>query len=385
MKKQIVRLTAVLLGASLGLSAEAQMLSLHVETPGTLSEAVAASGQEKYQIASLKLTGELNGTDIAYVREMAGRAPNSYATTEGILSEIDLSEVRIVEGGDSYFQYLSPVYAATDKFGSFMFYYCENLTKAILPESVTEIGQSAFFHAGLTDVVIPASVKQIGNNAFNGCYSLKSVTFSEGLESLGNLVFLGCGLERVDLPEGVKKIGNSVFFDNQQLVSVSLPSTLTEIGDEAFSNTTSLTEIHCAAVEPPVCGENCFVSQEDPGGGFSADNRSQVRAAAANTITVYVPAGSEEAYRAAEGWKDLTIVTESSAVEVVDVVSVKAYAQAGSVIVEGLQAGMPVSVYNVQGMLLKKQQADGYTMQIALPAGQVYLVKAGEQTIKVRM
>ena len=71
--------------------------------------------------------------------------------------------------------------------------------------------------------------------------------------------------------------------------------------------------------------------------------------------------------------------------EVVDVVSVKAYAQAGSVIVEGLHAGMPVSVYNVQGMLLKKQQADGYTMQIALPAGQVYLVKAGEQTIKVRM
>lgn len=63
----------------LGLSLHAQTRTIHVATPGTLSTYITSN--EKYEITSLTLTGDLNGTDIRYIREMA----SSTHTTPGNL------------------------------------------------------------------------------------------------------------------------------------------------------------------------------------------------------------------------------------------------------------------------------------------------------------
>ncbi len=44
--------------------------TIHVATAGTLPNLI--SEDEKYQIEELTLTGELNGTDFKFIREMAG-------------------------------------------------------------------------------------------------------------------------------------------------------------------------------------------------------------------------------------------------------------------------------------------------------------------------
>ena len=46
---------------------------------------------------------------------------------------------------------------------------CSGLTSVIIPNSVTSIGNSAFYGCGLTSVTIPSSITSIGNNTFNGC------------------------------------------------------------------------------------------------------------------------------------------------------------------------------------------------------------------------
>jgi len=84
----------------LGLSLHAQTRTIHVATPGTLSTYIPSN--EKYSITSLTLTGDLNGIDIRFIREMAGRDPYGYIT-DGKLSVLDLSNANIVAGGDFYF------------------------------------------------------------------------------------------------------------------------------------------------------------------------------------------------------------------------------------------------------------------------------------------
>ncbi len=60
------------------------------------------------------------------------------------------------------------------------------IKKAIIPESVINIGEFAFKDCtSLTNITIPDSVKKIGRSAFVGCESLTSVTFPNGVESIG--------------------------------------------------------------------------------------------------------------------------------------------------------------------------------------------------------
>jgi len=61
--------------------------------------------------------------------------------------------------------------------GEYAFKGCTGLTSVTIPNSVTEIGAFAFhFCSGLTSVTIGNSVKKIGESAFSGCSYLASIT-----------------------------------------------------------------------------------------------------------------------------------------------------------------------------------------------------------------
>ena len=74
---------------------------------GTLPQRI--SSDEKYLITNLKINGEINGTDLGFIREMAGRSVKGEGLepgeeTEGKLSILDLSDAKIVSGGDPSYQ-----------------------------------------------------------------------------------------------------------------------------------------------------------------------------------------------------------------------------------------------------------------------------------------
>lgn len=102
-----------------------------------------------------------------------------------------------------------------------------------LPDTLEEIGDSAFSNSPLTSVDIPASVKRIGRNAFYHNH-LTSITLHEGLESIGNQAFHHNQLEYVVIPESVRSIGDHAFTDNPTLKSVTIKNRQTSIGNLAF-------------------------------------------------------------------------------------------------------------------------------------------------------
>jgi len=71
--------------------------TVHVSAQGTLSSLISES--EKFQITDLTVSGNLNGTDICFLKEMFGYTSWGNATT-GQLKNLNMSGANIVEGGD---------------------------------------------------------------------------------------------------------------------------------------------------------------------------------------------------------------------------------------------------------------------------------------------
>src|ERR1039457_3061914 len=60
--------------------------------------------------------------------------------------------------------------------GTNAFFYNQNIISVTIPNSITNIGDYAFFGSSLTNVTIPASVTSIGEAPFTACPSLTAIT-----------------------------------------------------------------------------------------------------------------------------------------------------------------------------------------------------------------
>ena len=143
-----------------------RQITITLEKAGTLPDRIASS--KKNKITNLKIIGEINGTDWSMIREMAGR-DYSGNSTDGKLSVLDLSEAKIVKGGDCYLNN-GYDYTSNDVIGSRAFLGCSVLTSLTLPAGITSIGDEAFQGcSGLTSIYVYAEkVPKIDSNAFKG-------------------------------------------------------------------------------------------------------------------------------------------------------------------------------------------------------------------------
>ena len=220
-----------------------KQITVKLDKAGTLPNKIGSS--KKYLITNLKIIGEINGTDLRMIREMAG-SDHIGDTTEGKLSVLDLSEARIVRGGDYYYYYYDNYcYTSNDVIGKCAFTGCSGLTSINLPASITEIGGSAFKGcSGLTNITLPSSITKIGYHAFYDCSGLTSLNLPDGITSIGDNAFEGCsGLTSLNLPAGITRISGYAFYGCSGLTSLTLPASISEIGDWAFSGCSGLTSL----------------------------------------------------------------------------------------------------------------------------------------------
>ena len=164
-----------------------RQITIKLDEAGTLPDRIGAS--KKYLITNLKIIGEINGTDLRMIREMAG---SDYRgdKTDGNLSVLDLSEAKIIEGGDYYYYYNDYYYTSNDVIGACAFDGCSGLTSLTLPAGITSIGSRTFRNcSGLTSLTLPVGITSISDNAFDGCSGLTSLTLPAGITSIGSYAF----------------------------------------------------------------------------------------------------------------------------------------------------------------------------------------------------
>ena len=162
---------------------------------------------------------------------------------------------------------------------------CTSLSSVILPDGLVTIGVQAFQSCtSLTSLEIPETVTEIGAKAFSTCQVLTGITIPRGVTLIDNNAFQGCrALTEISI-DGATVIDTSAFSSCRGLTSVLLSEKVVSVGERAFSSCSGLTEITSLALVPPPGGESMFNNTND--------------------CPIYVPAGSVEAYKAAEYWSE---------------------------------------------------------------------------------
>lgn len=120
--------------------------------------------------------------------------------------------------------------------------YTGTETEVTVPDTIDEhkvtgIDEFAFFmNYSITDVTIPESVTSIGDYAFFHCVKLGNVTFKGNtLTEIGTSAFEGCtNLQEITLPDVTSSVGERAFLNCDNLLTVTAGTTLDNVGAYAF-------------------------------------------------------------------------------------------------------------------------------------------------------
>lgn len=122
------------------------------------------------------------------------------------------------------------------------FFNCINLKKIVLTENITKIGDHAFeYCSSLEEVILPSKLNEIGNGAFKQCKSIKMIKFPKSLRKIGKWAFAKCDIiKRIVLPNSITELNSHAFENCNNLYSVALSNQLNRIAKSTFNNCKNL-------------------------------------------------------------------------------------------------------------------------------------------------
>ncbi len=309
--------------------------SIVLTAPGMLSSLFG--DHDTTELEHLAIAGPMDGDDFRTLRAMTGAHDESDIRIR--VSDIDLSDAVISEGGGSYD---GQRFTISDRLTTGLFADCMRLRHVKLPNSATAIEQDAFARCGaletlsipafaetiipsagctaLKDIDVskanarfisdqgvllnadaseiiwfpigktgeyrfPETIFSIGENAFAGT-SITTLIIPSTVTSISRGAFAGSSLNEIILPDNMYNISEGMFQNCSSLTTVRLGTETDYIGDYAFDGT-DLTDLYVGADYPPYTGTEAFT------------NRIK---SLADECTLHVPAGTGMLYIRHKKW-----------------------------------------------------------------------------------
>ena len=132
-----------------------------------------------------------------------------------------------------------------DQIGKGAFHQCTNISKIVLNDGITSIGDYAFYNCAIKDFSIPNTVETIGKYAFYGCSSLQDMFIPNSVKSIEPYTFYNCnGINKLNISENVTSIGDHAFYGCSGIDNLIIPNQTERIGSYAFSNCKGLKKIN---------------------------------------------------------------------------------------------------------------------------------------------
>ncbi|MDY2942479.1 MAG: leucine-rich repeat domain-containing protein [Paludibacteraceae bacterium] len=315
-------------------------ITINMTTAGEFAQLLLQQTDNNwYHVHELTVTGPLNANDLNVFKRMKQ------------LQKLDLSNAVIADipnnfngatgyrGNSSDMNLLEELsLPSINNIGNYAFSGCKKL-KSISLTSVNSIGQYAFSYLGAPHISLPEGTTSIGTNAFY--YSnITGIDLPSTLTSIGDYAFAYSELKSIEIPSPITDVSAYCFYECDSLVSVSLPISTQQIKSYAFSNCENLTAINlqelinlksiesyafngCYALkEIELAGSLRNINSGTFGGCYnikSVKSYAVIPPSGNSTyslldgcdytgVTLYVPAMSIAAYRAAAGWSDFYTV-----------------------------------------------------------------------------
>ena len=181
---------------------------------------------KKTEESQVILTGEAEPTLLS--------SNDNYVIENGILLKYNGNEDKVV------------IPNTVTSIGNRAFYNCCSMSSVYIPDSVTSIGEYSFSECwNLKNFTVPNSVKSFGDGAFQGCESLTTFTVPNNITSIGKSLFSGCkSLVEIVIPSSVTTIEEMAFQGCNSLTTLIIPKSVTHIGNQAFSSCSKLNSIN---------------------------------------------------------------------------------------------------------------------------------------------
>ena len=147
----------------------------------------------------------------------------------------------------------------TTRIGPNAFTSCHWITEITIPESVTSIGEKAFYNCDrLATVHFNAThcttMGSATNPVFKNCNALASLTVGPTVTQIPSYAFMGLtGIRYINFPSTLSVIGDSAFYGCTNLAwqvdGLNIPRSVTSIGKGAFANCTQMETLHLVGLE----------------------------------------------------------------------------------------------------------------------------------------
>lgn len=309
--------------------------SILLEEAGVLSSLLGHG----VNMEKLVISGDMNGDDFRFLRGLLGaNVPGE--TVECNVSAVDLTDVRIVAGGDSYD---GAIFTEANVISTYLFGGCTALREISLPATAIRMARDAFagctaletltipagiaellpskgctalraievsrananyaavdgvlFNSDVTEILwfplgktgeyeLPSTVTTIGESAFAET-SFTGLVVPSSVTAISRGAFAGSSLTEISLPDNITNISEGMFQNCASLTTVHLGTGTEFIGNYAFDGT-ALSNLYVAATLPPVVADDAFVNKTT---SITAD------------CTLHVPAGCMKYYRSHSVWR----------------------------------------------------------------------------------